>query len=124
MRDQTDERNARADIDPFQDRFEDIAADIIEVDVDALGTRDLERFLQIFLFVIDAGVESEVLDDVGTLLVRARRSDDPAAFDICTRALYHDAAPLIPVARMARGVLSRRSGDDGLHFPQTGREGR
>src|SRR5260370_308436 len=83
LRDEADERNARVNIDPLQHRFQDVAADVIEVDVDSIRTGSLQRFFEIRRFVVDADVASVLVHDAGALLIRPGNPDHAAAFDFC-----------------------------------------
>ena len=63
-RDQTAERDATMDVHLQQDRVEDVAADVFEVDVDAVGAGSLEAGCEIAGLVVDAGIEAEFVGDV------------------------------------------------------------
>ena len=57
---------------PAQHSIEDRAANIVKVDVDPLGTVLFERRRQVVVFVVDARVEPEVLNNRPALLRAAR----------------------------------------------------
>ena len=62
-------------------RVEDVAADVVEVDVDTLRRVRAQRRLDVVGLVVDRRVEAEVVDDPAALLLAARDADDPAALD-------------------------------------------
>ena len=57
------------------------AADVVEIDIDALGTMLPEGASDVFGFVIDSGIEAEVFDDIAALLGAPGDADDVAVFD-------------------------------------------
>ena len=59
--------------------FELLAADVLVVDVDALGREALEGVERLLLLVVEAGVEAELLGDEVELLVLADGADDGQA---------------------------------------------
>src|SRR4029450_6557911 len=59
----------------WQDAVQDLAADILEVAVDALRRRILQRTSDILRLVVDAGIESEFDNAVAALL---RAAGDPS----------------------------------------------
>src|SRR5436190_17151804 len=65
---------------------EDVAADVVEVDVDAFRTRLTERTADVARFVVDAVVEPELVDDPAALLLAARDADDAAPEDLADLA--------------------------------------
>src|SRR5262249_4757241 len=97
--DQPAQRNACAAIQALHDRGQHRAADVLEVDVDAIGTRGLQRGLQIVGLVVEARVEPELVDDVPALLRGSGDANRPASFDL--RKLADD-----------RTDGPRRGGDD------------
>ena len=77
------QHDARLQVDLLQHRLEDLAAGILEIDVDAVRAFALQRGADVFLLVVDAGVEAEILDQVAALLVacrRCRRRGSPSAW--------------------------------------------
>src|SRR3984893_18518964 len=69
LRDHAAEGNAGVRIHEPQDGIEERPAHVLEVDVDAGGTRRAERFQKIArLLVVDGGVRAQLLGQVGTLV--------------------------------------------------------
>ena len=64
------------------DRIADRPADILEVDVDAIGARRGEGSGQIVGMPVDGLIEAELLREVAQLLRPASNADDPAARDL------------------------------------------
>src|SRR6185437_15001787 len=58
------------------------AARILEIHVDAVGAFALQGGGDVFLFVVDAGVEPEILHDVSAFLIRTRDAHHAAAFQL------------------------------------------
>src|SRR3989454_8230846 len=75
LRDQAAERDARERVDEPQDGGEDVPADVVEVDVDPLRARLLERGHEGLGAVVHAGVEAQLLHDELALRLRARHPD-------------------------------------------------
>ena len=73
-------RAPRADLQ--EHRIEDLAADVIEVDIDPLGTMLPQRLLDVFGLVVDGGVEAQIVDDVLALLGSAGDADRVAPLDL------------------------------------------
>src|ERR1044071_2216165 len=73
-----------------QHGVEDLAADIVEVHVDALRTGLLKRRGEIAALVVDAGIEAELVLHVRALLASAGDADGAPTPDL--RELAHDAA--------------------------------
>ena len=65
-----------------QHGVEDLAADVLEVDVDALGRGGLELGGEVAGLVVDAGVEAELLRHVAALVGAAGDADGAAALDL------------------------------------------
>src|SRR6185437_340546 len=79
LRDHAAERDARERIAARQHEIEDRPADILEIDVDAVGRRVGERALQIVAAVVDTGVETQLRHHVVAFLPAAGDADDAAA---------------------------------------------
>ena len=80
-----------------------VAADIVEIDVDAVGAGRAQRRVEVLLgLVVDAGVEAELVLHEGALLRAAGDADHAAA---------HDLADL---AHHLADRAGRRRDDDGL----------
>src|SRR5207245_9102014 len=90
LREQAAEWDARERVDEPQDGGEDVPADVVEVDVDPLRARLLERGHEGLGAVVHAGVEAQLLYDELALRLRARHPDRPASPDL--RELSHPPA--------------------------------
>ena len=78
-------------------RIEDVAADIIEINVDPLGTMLLEApCFDVLGLVVDRGVEAELVDDVLALLGAAGDADRVATLDLGDLAGNQPTAPAAP----------------------------
>lgn len=71
--------NATAGVDGLERRLEVAAADVLKVNVDALGRQPGQRVRGVLLLVVEAGVEAELLGDEVELLVGADGADDGEA---------------------------------------------
>src|SRR5260370_3892432 len=90
LRDETAERNSRERIQLQRDRFEDLPADVLEINIDSLGRRRAKILGEIIAFVIHARVEAEFLYHQIALRFATRDSHSAASFDL--RDLSRDAA--------------------------------
>src|SRR5437868_10656732 len=90
LRDLSADRHARIHIEARQHGIEDVAADIVEIDVDTLRCGPGERGVDGARLVVDAVIEAEVGDDVAALLRPTGDADGAAAFD--PRDLADDTA--------------------------------
>ena len=108
LRDLPADGHARIGVEVQQYGVEDVAADVVEVDVDALGSGLGERRPDGARLVVDAGVEAEIGDDVAALLGPAGDADGAAALD--ARDLADGAAD----------GAGRRRDDDRLAVPDAG----
>ena len=90
-RDRTAARDAGADRQVGERSIEDLAAHVVEVDVDAIRTQFDEPRPDVFGLVVDARIEPEVLDDPTALLVTASDTDDGAR-SLDLRQLTRDGA--------------------------------
>ena len=75
VRDDAAERDARERIEAGEHTVHDRAADVFEVDVDAVRGRAGELIGEVVRAVVDASVEAEVVDDVRALRRAARDAD-------------------------------------------------
>ena len=66
---------------PRQRRVEDSAADIVEEDVDALGTELLQPRRDVLRLVVDRRIEAGLVGQPAAFLRPSRKADDAAAFD-------------------------------------------
>ena len=64
LRDRAADDDACTPVEQQQQRIEDLAADVVEIDVDALRAVLREAGLHVFRLVVDGGVEAELVDDV------------------------------------------------------------
>jgi hypothetical protein len=84
--DETADGNAGKVIQQRQHRLEYWAADILEINIDALRTGGFQILTQLGLVMIEARVESELVLNEAALLLAAGNADDPAALDLCDLA--------------------------------------
>ena len=77
--DQAAERDAGADVEPREDRVHEVAADILEVDVDAVGRRRGELGGPVVGAVVDGRVEAKLVGEQRALLGSAGDPDDACA---------------------------------------------
>ena len=73
MGDEPANRDAGEVVEQREHGIEDLAADVLEVDVDPLGQASSGRSGKIGCAVVEAGIEAELVQDVGALLPRPRR---------------------------------------------------
>src|SRR5690606_10954944 len=66
-----------------------VAADIVEIDVDAFRARSAQRLAELAGLVVDRSVEAELLLEEAALLLAAGNADDAAAFDLRDLADEH-----------------------------------
>jgi hypothetical protein len=78
------------DVEAGQNGIQDVATDIVEIDVDTLRRGLGKRRSDRGRLVVDAGIEAEVGNDVLAFRCTAGDTDDPAAMD--ARDLSHRAA--------------------------------
>src|SRR6266478_3895565 len=78
--------NARKVVQQRQHRIEYWAADILEIDIDAIRTGRFQIFAQLGLAMIEARVESELVLNEAALLFASGNADNPAALDLCDLA--------------------------------------
>ena len=64
LRDRAADDDPRAARELREHRVEDVAADVVEIDVDALGAMLAQRLLDVLALVVDGGVEAELVDEV------------------------------------------------------------
>ena len=102
-------KTIRAHGEPAQHRVEQLAADVVEEDVDALGRELLESRRDILALVVDARVEAEVVDDPRALLGRPRDTDHLGALHL--RDLPGDGSHAARGGRDAEGLVRLRLGD-------------
>src|SRR5690606_5790314 len=99
LRDHTAHGYARIGIEQWQHRIEDLAADVLVIDVDALATLACQFLREARLAMVDAGIETQGLDGM-------------AAFFLTTGDTYHMAA--LELADLAHGCANRPGG--GGHY--------
>src|SRR5712692_3923847 len=88
--DQAANHDTRIHVHQPQRGVENLAADVLEVDVDAFGAGLLEAAMELARLVVDAGIEAQLAADVVAFLLPARDTDRAAAPDL--RQLPHHAA--------------------------------
>src|SRR6185312_2957794 len=77
------ESDAAEEIDVAQHGVGDLAADIVEIDVDALRAGGQQRLVEIlFRLVVEAGIEAELVLHEGAFLRPAGDADDAATHDL------------------------------------------
>src|SRR5580704_4869675 len=90
LRDRTAKWNPRSLGELGECGIENVAANVVEKDVDSFRAMFSQRGRHVFLLVVDRRVEAEFFDDVLALLRSARNSDDAATLDLAD--LPDDAA--------------------------------
>ena len=65
-----------------QNRFEDIAANIVEINVDALGRHSPQSLADRFFLVVDGMIKSEIAFQHRAFFVAACNADHRAAFEL------------------------------------------
>ena len=101
---QAADRHPAVDLQTVEHRDHDVAADILEVQIDAVGGQTVQRLADILVLVIDGRVEAEFVGQPGALLRTARDADD------ATPALFGD------LPRDGAHRAGGRRDDDGLAF--------
>src|SRR3984957_138889 len=89
LRNRAANHDARATGEVRKSSFKNVAADVVKVNVDAVGTMRVQGFADVFVFVIDGGVEAEGPNDVLALLLAAGDAHHAAAFDFGDLAHHH-----------------------------------
>src|SRR5262245_37666072 len=74
--------DAAVECDLGQADVQDLAADVVEIDVDTVGREFAQAFGHVLALVVDAGVEAELVDHKGALVGAASDADGPAALDL------------------------------------------
>src|SRR6187455_225735 len=82
LRDRAAAGDAAAVVHQRETRLENVAADIVEIDVDAVGSRRPQRLEGRAVLVIDRGVEAEFGRQPLALVLAAGDADDVAALDL------------------------------------------
>ena len=100
--DEPADRHAREVVEEREHRVPHRAADVLEIDVDALRAGGLELLREIRRAVVDGGVEAELLDQRSALVGAAGDADRAAALDLRDLADERADRP------------GRRGDDDGL----------
>ena len=102
LRDRAADHDARVAREIGQRRVENVAADIVEMDVDPFRTSLSERLAHVLGLVVNRGVEAEFGDEIAALLRAAGDPDDAAATD--PRYLSHHHADRAGGARNDHGL--------------------
>src|SRR5204862_4289437 len=87
---QAAEDDAAMEIHAAEHRLHDVAADVLKIDVDALGSGCGKFFLPVRMLVVDGGIEAEILGDPCAFVVAAGDAHDAAAVNLSN--LPDDAA--------------------------------
>jgi hypothetical protein len=95
MRDQAADRDARKRVEQREHRLEHRAADVLEIDVDALRAGVLQLRGQIGIAVVEAIVKAELVLHVVAFVLAAGDADRAGALD---RAIWPTAEPTAPEA--------------------------
>ena len=74
--DQPAKRDARSRVEKRRDRIENLAADILEIDVDAVRRRGLQLLGKTVRLVVDAGIEAERVGGMGAFVRSTGDADD------------------------------------------------
>ena len=82
MGDEPTDRDARKVVQRRQHRIQNLPADILEVNIDAVRTVRFQTFSQLGLAMVDAGIESEFVLNEAAFLFAPGNADGPAAFDL------------------------------------------
>src|SRR5271166_6737331 len=82
MGDEPADRDARKVVQRRQHRIQNLPADILEVNIDAVRTVRFQTFSQLGLAMVDAGIESEFVLNEAAFLFAPGNADGPAAFDL------------------------------------------
>src|SRR5689334_8600631 len=82
MRDESAHRNAREHVEQREHRIPDVAADILEIDIDAFRHRGTQLLGEIRRTMIETDVEAELFPDIAHLLRAASDPDDTAPFQL------------------------------------------
>jgi hypothetical protein len=78
----TVQNDARLEVDAREYLVEDGPADIVEEDVDPIGTKLRKSNANVLGLVVDSGVEMRLLDEPIAFFSAARRTNDAAALDL------------------------------------------
>ena len=82
VRDKPAHRHARADVEQRQHRVEHRAADVLEIDVDAVRAGGGEALGQLRIAAVEADVEAELFDRVAALVGAAGDADHARALEL------------------------------------------
>ena len=77
-RDQAADGHAAVDLQPVADRDHDVAADVLEIQVDAVRGQPVQRLADVLVLVVDGGVEPELLGQPAAFVGAAGDADDAA----------------------------------------------
>ena len=109
MRNESAHRHARVHVEQRRHRIEHRATDVLEVDIDAARAGCRQSLRQVGLAVIDAGIESKLLDHVAALLRAAGDAHGPTALQ--PGQLAHHRADAAARGRDHHGFARRRLAD-------------
>ena len=89
LRDGAADDNARSARDLSQHSVKNVAADVVEVDVNTLGAMFLQGGANILRFVVNSGVEAEVLCEIAAFLRASGDANHVAALDPGDLTYHH-----------------------------------
>ena len=78
LRDRATQHDARVESERREDGVEDLAAHVVEVHVDAGGTRLAKTLTQVLVAIVETRVKAVTFDDLGALLGSPGYADDHA----------------------------------------------
>jgi hypothetical protein len=100
---------------------ENLAAHVVEKDVDSIGAMPGQRIADIFIFVVDSGVEAGLPDEPVALLGPAGEPDHAASFDSCDHsrhrasrtgcARHHERLARLHLSDVQRAEVRRQARD-------------
>ena len=82
MGDEPADRDARKVVQRRQHHTQNLPADILEVNIDAVRTGRFQTFSQLGLATVEAGIESEFVLNEAAFLFAPGNADGPAVFDL------------------------------------------
>src|SRR5690606_25832893 len=133
--DQSAERDAAKGVHQRQDGIENLSADVLEVDIDALRARRLEVGRQIARLVVNGSIEPEFVDQILALLRPACDADGTATFELrdlrnnradgARRGRYHDGFTRLRLADLEQAEIRSparhpQSADPALQWSEAG----
>lgn len=104
----------------IQRSLQDLATDVLVVNIDAVGRQPLQRIGSRLLLVVRAGIETKLFGDEVQLIIRTHAANDgktlvlgdladDLAHSSCSAA-DEDGLPLLGLANLVQGRISRQAG--------------